>query len=153
MNAVTRNVNNTALSSAMIAEIAKKLPQITFDPKWHNGTGYFNGAVDADVQHTATFTDENGRIGIIIPLDIAGEENANLVIFQRDTTSRVCANVPLGYNKKTFDGSVGRFPTKGEYGNVLATDGFTLAYGGSWNDPEDFSDALVTDLDNLLALA
>lgn len=150
MNAVLNNTQNTALTTAMLRDIAKKLPEVAFNPDWNNGTGYFNGAVNADVQHTATFKDEVGRTGIIIPLDMG----ANLVIFERfPGGDRICANVPLGYNKKLFDGQVGKYPTKNEDRNKeVATDGFTLANNGRWYEQEDFSDALICDLDTLLAL-
>jgi len=150
MNAVLNNTQNTALTTAMLRHIAKKLPVINFNPEWKNGTGYFNGAVNADVQHTATFIDDLGRTGIIIPLEVGG----NLVIFERfPGGDRICANVPLGYNKKLFDGQVGKYPTKNEDRNKeVATDGFTLANNGRWYEQEDFSDALICDLDTLLAL-
>lgn len=74
-------VNVAGLSPAQIvAAVAAVTPRIEYDPKWSNGTGYFDGLTDVPFEGTAVrhFIDPTDRFGIILPT-AAG----NLVIFQR----------------------------------------------------------------------
>jgi hypothetical protein len=43
------------------------IPEIAVDSSWHNGTGYLNGAVYANVATTSKFVLKDGRRGLIIP--------------------------------------------------------------------------------------
>lgn len=80
---------------------------IPFDIKWANGTGYFNGAVTADlglkpgeVAKSVATAPDNRRIIII------GTCAGNVVLFERYTPNEkagenlvVVSNAPRGFNK------------------------------------------------------
>ena len=68
--------------------------EVPFNPKWHNGTGYFNGAVDEEVVGIKWSTAEDGRKLIIVPVQFG----MNVVIFERYTDSKTLAfNLPTQY--------------------------------------------------------
>lgn len=149
MSAVLKNTATTVLTAEVLREIAAKLPQIEYKAEWANGTGYFNGACQFDLQYTAAFTDDTGRVGIIHPVDLPNDRKGNIVIFQRDGSSRVCANVPLGYNNDDEENAnIGKL-----YDGKMTTNGFTLSAHGRWYDYEDLSNRMIFDLDTLLALS
>jgi len=149
MSAVLKNSATTVITAEVLRQIAAKLPQIEYNPDWANGTGYFNGACEFKLEHTAAFTDDIGRVGIIHPVDLPQGRTGNIVLFQRDSSSRVCANVPLGYNNDDEENAnIGK-----TYQGKMVTNGFTLSAHGRWYDYEDLSNRMIFDLDTLLALA
>lgn len=66
----------------VIAAIAELTPKVEFDPKWGNGTGYYDGAASESFEGTQVrhFIDPANRIGLILPT-----RAGNLVMFQRFT--------------------------------------------------------------------
>lgn len=76
-------VNVKDLSPAqVIAAVAELTPRIEYDPKWANGTGYYDGltAVPFEGTYVRHFIDQADRIGLILPT-----RAGNLVLFQRFT--------------------------------------------------------------------
>jgi hypothetical protein len=71
---------------------------IPYNEEWANGTGYFNGAVDEKVNEVKTFTDNNSRVGFLIPLP-SGE---TFVLFQRYVKSMELFAVNFPWRKKMF---------------------------------------------------
>jgi hypothetical protein len=73
--------------------------EISFNPEWANGTGYFDGAVrgpDApklQIGEIRRFADNKGRKALIISI---GENLGNVVLFQRysDDSDIYVANIP-----------------------------------------------------------
>ena len=66
----------------VIAAVAELTPKVEFDPKWANGTGYYDGltAVPFEGTYVRHFIDQADRIGLILPT-----RAGNLVMFQRFT--------------------------------------------------------------------
>ncbi|MNI40728.1 hypothetical protein D3C73_949630 [compost metagenome] len=58
---------------------------VQYDPKWANGTGYFNGAMDVKLEkgHVAKSIDQHGRRIILV-----GTEHRTAVLFERYTAGR-----------------------------------------------------------------
>lgn len=52
--------------------------EITFNPEWSNGTGYFDGAVTASIEAPSKSSDQHGRKIFIIPTLVG-----NVIVFQR----------------------------------------------------------------------
>lgn len=60
--------------SALVADV------VPFKEEWKNGTGYLNGAAsDKSISSSARFTDDKGRMGVILHT----LEYGNIVIFER----------------------------------------------------------------------
>ena len=75
----------TAAAEALFGVAHELAPAIDYDPSWANGTGYFNGAVSAELpaaEGVWKTTDEHNRKILIARL---GEET--LVLFERYTES------------------------------------------------------------------
>ena len=76
---------------------------VEFNPKWKNGTGYFDHAVeDSPVSVMSKTTDDHGRKIILVPTPVG-----NAVVFQRfkNDDSVVVCNIPQPL--KVLAGSVG----------------------------------------------
>ena len=76
-------VNVKGLNPAqVIAAVAELTPKVEFDPKWANGTGYYDGltAVPFEGTYVRHFIDQADRIGLILPT-----KAGNLIMFQRYT--------------------------------------------------------------------
>jgi len=106
-------------------ELCNTLPRVAYDPSWANGTGYFDGAVNAKVEGPSTFTEPSasGRRGVIIPMkyvysrkkDVAiplkGRSWRNVIIFERFTPGGgpevLVSNQP--FNISCFQGAIRPF--------------------------------------------
>ena len=66
----------------VIAAVAELTPRVEFDPKWANGTGYYDNLTEVSFDSTQVrhFIDQADRIGLILPT-----KAGNLVMFQRYT--------------------------------------------------------------------
>lgn len=64
----------------IIFAVAQLTPRVEFDPKWANGTGYYDGIAEVDFEGTYVrhFIDGSNRHGLILPT-----RAGNLVMFQR----------------------------------------------------------------------
>lgn len=62
---------------ALFRDTPRTFPQ--FDPKFHNGTGYFDRLCKIDLQHPTKTVDENNRKIVVIPM----ADKENIVIFER----------------------------------------------------------------------
>lgn len=63
-------VNVKDLNQAeIIFAVAQLTPRVEFDPKWANGTGYYDGIAEADFEGTYVrhFIDGSNRYGLILP--------------------------------------------------------------------------------------
>ncbi len=69
----------------IIAAIAALTPRVEFDPKWANGTGYYDHLAGVPFEGTQVrhFIDQSDRIGLILPT-----KAGNLVMFQRYTAGQ-----------------------------------------------------------------
>ena len=70
---------------------------VPFDREWHNGTGYFDGAIPEEVVGIKTSTAEDGRRLVIIPV----QYGMNVVLFERYTdSSKIAFNLPRRYKNE-----------------------------------------------------
>ncbi len=81
-------ITNENIEIAFMAAF-DKLPKIPCDPSWSNGTGYFDGAVKADIDEVCASQDEHGRQVIIVPQRKSPGGDFNIVYFRRYTNSDV----------------------------------------------------------------
>lgn len=86
------HVNDETVETPALKEFNKLLDRSTaieFNPKWANGTGYFDGAVNGpdapqlDYKKIYSFSDHHGRKGLIFPT-----RHGNVVVFNRYSNRR-----------------------------------------------------------------
>lgn len=81
--------------------------EVPFDKEWHNGTGYFNGAVDEEIVGIKHSTAEDGRRLIIIPV----QYGMNVVIFERyQDSQKIAFNLPTRYKNEVGRKLHDKFP-------------------------------------------
>ena len=56
---------------------------VSFNPEWHNGTGYLNGVVYVPLAAVSKTIDDKKRRIILMPV-----EGGNIVVFERDPVCR-----------------------------------------------------------------
>lgn len=112
-------------------ELYCSLREVAFDPKWKNGTGYFNGAVYADLdlqpgERVRAQCDESDRWIILI-----GTPLGNAVVFERYTPNTgspfvLVSNVPDELKDYIPSGAIGEnvffgsiYPENGNVGTKV----------------------------------
>lgn len=77
-------------NAANFAKVFNGLPELEYQSKWANGTGYFDGASkDESIKTAGRAVDPHGRRIVIIPLHKQGGDRfKNVVIFQRYSDSQ-----------------------------------------------------------------
>jgi hypothetical protein len=96
---ITHNVQKDftmSIENTRFEALFNDATDMTFDPQWANGTGYFDHATKALVEpgKVARSVDENGRKIVLF-----GTEIGALVVFERYSSpeSRIVYNAPRGW--------------------------------------------------------
>lgn len=119
-----------SMKKTWFAEMFADADELTFQESWNNGTGYFDGAVRADLglepgQMTSSWTGEvNNRRLLIV-----GTRFGNVVVFERytakgeDRCDKFCINAPYEI-KALFGAQLGTALTDDAFQMVLGSAGF-----------------------------
>ena len=78
------------------------LPKIEYNPRWANGTGYFDFAVAVAVDELSASEDDNGRKILFVPCHLE-DQKFTVVLFQRSTSDRIVMHAPVGFDNPTID--------------------------------------------------